>query len=170
MSATLNVYHAVVRRLLGQDDGTGSLESAIREVTLSSGKALIERVFVLAAAEKKVVWNWADTGGFEYLAIIPVEEAYIRGAHRIDVVTSESDQTPTAADGPWNHWSCSCFAPKAFDSDRAWRHATAATHVGDTAGLPTSWTSGSAVNGVISSVALWNTEASAKSVKLYVVQ
>lgn len=169
MSATLRIYNAASLTLSGLITPLGSVQNPVREVTIESGKAVYYREILLAADEKAVVWEWDDTDGFEYLAIIPLEEAYIRGAHRIDPVTSESDQTPTGSSGPWNHWSCSCFAWKEFDSDRAYFNATGATHVGSSGGLPGIWTSdGSA--GVISAVALWNTDATAKRVGVLAIQ
>lgn len=170
MSATLRKFDALCLALAGKETAWGSLTNAVREVTIAGGTVVYNREFVFAADERRQVWQWSDTGGFEFLAIIPLASGLFYGAHRIDQVTSESNQTPANANGPANHWSCSCFAWKGFDLDRMYFHATAATHVGYTAGLPTMWSDGAKQLGVCSKVDLWNPGTTTARVGVLAIQ
>lgn len=156
MSSALSVIWGVINQVSGITHTAGSDTNPVRAVTLTSGAAVLNDRIIIGAGETKEVWAWANTEGFEYLALVVESDGgYLEVAHRTDPVTSDSDETP-ASTGKWNIASLSCFAPFELTSDRAYYCPAAADHVADSAGLPACWSDADRLRGVISKVAVQN--------------
>lgn len=181
MAAVIKVFHAVDLTVDGDVvDGFGSMVDPIKEATLTGdGTRRIVRKFVIPADDSgspgtdgvKTVWTWDQTNGFEYLALVVKGDGYLRVAYRVEPVTSEDDQTPTAASKMWHHRSLSCVGPCVFDTDRVQHNSVSGDVTGDTADLPSLWTDAGTVDGVISRIAVWNEDTENEvELELYVVE
>lgn len=158
MAGKIKVYHAVDLVVNGeQQPGSGSMVSPIKEASLTTALRRIPGRRILVPADTKMtIWQWSDTNGFDYLSLIVRGSGYLRVAWRVEPVTSETNQTPTGASKMWHHRSLSCIAPLVMDTDRVYHDSTASNVVGDSLDLPTLWSAGTKVNGVISRIAVWN--------------
>ncbi len=168
MSATTAVHFMLVRTRGGIPTVVGSLEPT--EVTLTDGSTMIVNEISIAAGDTVEVWKWSDTSGAEIVVLQILDgEGYLDVWHRIDVPTSADDPEPASA-GPWNASSLSCFAPMIFSSDQMKYNATAATHVGDTGGLPSAASSGSTATGTLSKIAVKNPGTAAVLLRVTAIQ
>lgn len=170
MSSTLRVFWGVDNQQAGITSAAGSVKDPVRAVTLTSGVVALNDRITIGAGETREVWDWADTDGFEYLALVVESDGgYLELGVRVDPVTSDSDETP-ASTGKWNILALSCFAPFELTTDRAYYCPAAADHVADTGGLPNCFSDSDRVRGVVSKVAVQNRGTSDVTLRRFVVQ
>lgn len=180
MAAELKVFHAVDLTVDGETQpGFGSMVDPIKLTTLTGGSRRITPRRLVVPADDTVspatdgvltVWEWADTQGFDYLAIVVRGSGYLRIAYLVEPVTSSSDETPTGANGMWMHVSKSCVGAFELDADRCKHNTVAADVVGTTSSQPTLWTDSGTTDGVIAKIMVWNEDTDADvEIDLYVV-
>lgn len=173
MAAELSVHHLVTLTIDGaQHPGFGSLVETIKGSSASiddGGQPILRRVKV-PASSNVVAWEWADTSGFTHMTVrIVGGEGFVQMGVRYNSPTSSTDLTPTGSTNHWKDRSVSCVGVVELDTERAYIHATAATEVGDTGGVPTVWSSGSRSLGVADKVAFLNEGTDDVTVEMIVV-
>ena len=163
MAAEISVYHGVVVTVDGvQFADFGSLVVPIKgsAAEIEDGTGVILRQVRVPAGDSLIAWEWDDTAGFTFLAAkIKGGEGFVQVGLRYNAAVSDTDLTPTGSINQWNDTSLSCVGVYCHDTERAYIHATAATAVGDTAGFPTVWSSGSRVLAVADKLAFLNEDA-----------
>ena len=163
MAAEISVYLGVVTVVDGvAAPDYGSLIVPIKgeAAALNSGEGIVVRRVVVPAGQIVTGWAWADTSGFALVAAKAAGgEGFVQVGIRYNAAVSEVDLTPTGSTNHWKETSLSCVGVWMRDTERAYIHATAATEVGDTAGLPTVWSSGSRVLGVADKIVFNNEDA-----------
>lgn len=173
MAAEISVYHCVQLIIDGVPfPDVGSFIKTIKGVAASidDGSAVILRRVKVPAGDSVVVWEWADTEGFTHLSMkIEGGEGFVQASVRYNSPTSATDLTPTGSINHWKDRSVSCVGVFEFDTERSYIHATAATAVGETSGVPTVWSNGSKVLGVADKIALLNEGSDDVTVLLLVV-
>lgn len=179
MAGVIKVFHAVDLTVDGdQQPGFGSMIDPIKLTALTGGaRRITPRRIVVPASDPAAadgmlrIWEWADTQGFEYLAIVVRGSGYLRVAALIEPTTDgDTDQTPTGANGQWVHLSKSCVGALELDTDRCKHNTVAADMVGTTSTFPTLWTDAGTTDGVIAAIAVWNEDDTDEvEMDLYVV-
>lgn len=172
MSATIRSYDALDIVAGGaQQPGFGSMHVPIHEATITGGTNIIPgRQIPIPAGEKVVIWEWADTSGFESFKFRIIGAGFLRVAFLVEQTTNgEVDETPNGKP-VWMHLNKSCVNAFSLDSDRCLSHDTDATVDGDTAGEPTLWSASSTFEGVISKVMVWNIGTDTVNIEMHVIQ
>lgn len=155
MAGELRVYQAIAALIDGEpqpDFGSVILPQKAVSIAASGVSAIIRRVVVPAGGTVQA-WAYGQTGRFSMLAYHVVGGGYVYAASRYSQNTNGS---PDGTKLGWQHHGRSCVAAQIFDSDEGYTDSVAANIAGDTAAMPTLWSSGTKVRGIMDILALKN--------------
>lgn len=172
MAAEISVFQCVVVTIDGVPFGDfGSLKLPAKGIAaaIAAGTNPIRKIVKVPAASKITGWLWADTSGFNYLAVRPVvpaggeAEGFIQVGVRYSKATTpadDADLTPLGTTPKWIDLSKSCVGAFELDSERAYLDTVSdAKNSTETTSYPTVWGSADRSLGVADKLAFWNESA-----------